>query len=398
MKPKTPPKALFYLMIFSGILQLFGCIGRNKSESIEYPPFTIKRTHVYKSRFDINTARRTDDSRTHYQIYYNEQLIPFPDGRESQSGLAGIWKVHPLPGTPKPALLVGNRSVYLLTADNNGYHLQTIEEEKSDFASWQWIDSEDGHPSEKQEIYASDDTDKDWELSGGTRLLINKKFVLALGDLSITPFDQNALYIDEFSPGRLIGSSPDKEQLVFMSSKYRGFYQYALLVYNYPKREAKLLPFDRNETRLHEPHHPPANWLTTYFEWKEESDRNLNLEKRHWDKLPYWEGDFSSSDAYSLSPVTYEFLGVFADFCKDYLTLDDSTFVKSYYGEKEEYDLKLGDNRIEISFLDNVNTVYLSTSLLDEDEKGSIEIIRKLGNAFNKKLRAGAYQEYFTHY
>lgn len=393
-----PSRAFIFLMILSGILQLFGC-SRSKTERIEYPPFIIERTHNYNSRFDINTASRVDDSRTHYKIYYQDELLKLPGSLEAHRGLAGLWKVHPLPNAPRPTLLAGSREVFLITAEEESYQVITVAEKRSDFASWQWLDSEEGQPGEKQEFYATDDTGKPLELSGGKLLLINRKYVLDLQDLSITAFNENALYVNEFSPGRLVGISPDKEQLVFMTRKYRGGdYEHALLVYNYKKAQTSLLHFDRNETRLYEPHKPRTDWLPTFFEWKEQSEGSLALVQKEWEKLPPWEGNFSSRDAYSLSPVKYEFLPVFAQFCKDYLALDDSSFGKSYYGEKEEYDLKLGDNRIEISFLDQVNTVYLSTSLLDEDEEGSIKIIRELGNAFNDKLRAGEHQDFFTSY
>jgi hypothetical protein len=398
MNSKTFQGLLIAIVSISGVLQFLSCIGGTKSsvETIEHPPFTIKKKNTYNKRYDINTNSRVNNSRSYYSIYYKDQTVSFPQNFNKNSGVAGLWKVYILKDAPQPALLAGSKSVYLIIEEEGNAKMIQISPESSDFGSIQWLDSENGQPGIKQEIYSSDDTSLDCQLSEGQFLLINKRTVLNIADLAVYHFEPVAPLDNGYSSSKVIGFSPDKDKIAYMGSKYERSYYYAIIVYNFKTGEVKTLPFDRNETRLIEAYEVAPDWLAKHFEWKQKDDGSYGLEKIQYDTPPNWEGHFGRGKWYSISPVKIEMLDIMANFTKEYLQLSDAEVkVKNYNGDIE-YVFTVGENIVEINYLDKLNSVYFSDNISDKDEEGCIKIVREVGEAFNNELTQGKYQDLFT--
>lgn len=400
MSPKNALTLIIATLIVAGIYYLYSRneLARSNIETIGYPPFTIKKKNTYSTRYDINTARRVDNSRTYYSLYYQDQMITYPGALEAKTGVPGLWKAYILKDAPRPALLAGSQSVYLITEEQNKLKVTPVSEQHSGFASLQWLDGADDQPDAKQELYASDDTGKDCQLSGGQFLLVNKSFVLDVSDLSIYPFRISADLTNHYSAGKVIAFSPDQENIVYMGHKYDGKDHYALLIYNFKSNQALTIPFDRTETRLHEPYNLHPDWLTTYFAWKQREDNNLVLERKALDSPPPWEGHFTKGQGFAVSPAKKEMLDVLAAFIRDYLQLSDTDIRLENFGADRQYAITLASHRLEISYLDELESVYFSAHFADKDEPGSWKIIKKVGDAFNARLREGEHQSLFTSY
>ena len=367
-------------------------------ETISYPPFKKKKKNIYSSRYDFNTGRTVDDSRSYYSIYYKDKLLTLPEALNLNSGVPGLWKVLILKDALQPALLAGSKSVYLITESEDTCKITPLSEQESDFASFQWLDSQNGQPGAKQELYSTDDTNKDCQFSVSRFLLINRSVVLDVNDLSIHPVNINWDQTQGYSENNVIAFSPDKKSMVFMGSKYDGKDYYALLTHNFISNHTQALPFDRTETRLHEPYMPAQDWLNTYFSWKQNAEGHEVLEKRSLDLLPAWEGHFTMEQSYSVAPVKEEMLDSLAAFIKEHLHLQEADVTIQQYETGKEYTFNAGHHKLEITYLDNIQTVYLSPHILDKDEDGCREAIRGVGEAFNLVLRGGVYQGLFLGY
>lgn len=136
MKAGTLFALITAIVSIFGIFYFFSRKGRARSkvENINYPPFTIKKKNVYSTRYDINTANTVDNSRSYYSLYYQDQLISLPEALNQNTGVPGLWKVLILRDAPRPALLAGSKSVYLLTEAPDTYKITPVSEQHSDFA------------------------------------------------------------------------------------------------------------------------------------------------------------------------------------------------------------------------------------------------------------------------
>ena len=384
-------------MILFGIFYLFSQGGRIKTniETIEHAPFTIKRKNTYSSRYDINTARRVNNSRSYYSIYHQGQLISFPDALDANTGVAGLWKVLTLKDAPQPTLIAASKSAYLITEENNKVKITPLIEQNSGFVSLEWLDSMDGQLDSEIELYSSDDTKKDCQIVGGQFLLVNKKTVLDISDLSVYSFQTSSDLTHDYSANNAIGFSPGKESIVYMGSKYDGEYHYALLIYNFKTNQAYTIPFDRTDTRLHEPHDLHSDWLSTYFVWEQKEKEDFILERRKLDSFPNWEGHFTKEQSFAVSPVRKEMLEVVAKFTKNYLQLSDVDVQLEPHGA---YMINAGQSKLRISYLDKLGSVFFSDHILDENEEECKKVIKKIGSAFNAELRKGAHQSLFSSY
>ena len=391
-------KIIFLIMVL-GIFSFFGCFGkRSTTETYDHAAFTIERKNTYGKRYDINTASRKDDSRSSYRIKYKGQEIPLPDALEKNTGVSGLWKAYVLEDAPEPTILIGSQSVFLIKEDNLQPKVIPINVQHSSFASLQWLDAEEGKPGNKEEIYASNDTGKDFTLKGGRHLFVNASVVLDIQDLSIYPIEISAGKTDEYSVNGVVSFSPGEENIAFMGSKYDGNDHYAIITYNIKTSDASTIPFDRTTTRLHEPHDLQEGWFNTYFEWIKESDGSEVLYKIEMDSLLNWEGSFDRSGNYSIAPVKVEMLDVFIEFLKNELKLAPEELKREVFDNKVSYELLKDGFRIGISYLETLESVYFSVHFTEKNEEGAKAFIRKVGLDFNEVLKSGNHQSLFTSY
>ncbi len=394
---------ILLLMTLSSILSFFGCGGLSGPtlEVIEHADFRIEKRTVKTKRFDYNTGQTRRSSHTKYRIYYKDELVEFPEALNRGTGVSGLWKVYVLEHAPHPALLAGSQSVYLVTAENGEVQIAPVHEQNSSFASLQWLDIEAGQPGLKYDVYRSDDSDLDNVLTKGDFLLVNNSTVVQVSDLSIYPFRRSADLTANFYANQVVGFSPDKEKIVFMGTRDLAprVYEYALLLYDYRTNATSVLPFDRSACRLHEPYEAaPKGWMDTFFRWEETTDEGIQLMGKTLDQLPPWEGRFSDTGSYQLSPVAAEMKDTFAQFVQQFLELDDSAMKVEQYGDRESYEVVVGEYRFGIAYYDDLRSSGFSTSFLNDDAPESFEIVKRVGEAFNAELRAGKYQELFTAY
>ena len=107
-----------------------------------------------------------------YAVKYKNDPVEISEEIETNTGLPGIWRVFYLRESPKPALIVGSQSFYLITLEDETPKVTTLHEQRESFGSVQWLDSEDGQPGLLRMIYSSDERDTDLDLVGGRFLAI----------------------------------------------------------------------------------------------------------------------------------------------------------------------------------------------------------------------------------
>lgn len=372
-----------------------------KSEviTIDYAPFTILKTSTDNKYFNMNYDRMSTITYTDYIVLYKGKAIQFPSALEQNTGLSGVWKAFILKGTPKPTILAGSQSLYLITEENDTAKVTPLNEQNSDFASIQWLDKENGQPSKRQEVYISNDSTASCFLEGGEYLLINKTTVLRVSDLTVDHFDLHKEGID-YSATKLVSFSPDKNELVFVSSKYDGEkFIYALMVFDFKKNKAYAIPFDQTETRMQDENDIDTTWMNTFFEWQFSNEGKTVLKKRELSQQALWQGRFTDNETYfNLVPAKEEMRHILADFVLKKLGLDKSNLQDNIAGDNIDMTIQYGNLKFTVGYWANLKNVHFAKDLYEKESEESLKIVKMIGNDFNDALRNGKYQEFFTTY
>ena len=403
MKMK-PRKIVLIALIAASLLAIhYSCATKNKANAhvttIDVTPFTILKTSTENKSFNMNYGRKSSVGYTDYKVLYNGEAIQFPATLEQNTGLSGVWKAYILKDAPKPTILAGSQSLYLITEENNAAKVTPLDEQNSEFASIQWLDKENGQPSSNQEVYISNDSSATCFLEGGEYLLINKTTVLMISDLAVFHFDRYQAGID-YNAAKVVAFSPDKNEIVFVSSKYNGEkYIYALMVFDFKKNKAYAVPFDQTETRMQDEHDIDATWINTFFEWQKTKEGNYIFKKRELAQLPLWQGRFSDKDTYyNILPAKEEMRHVLADFVLKTLDLDSSAVQANNAGDNIDLYIQYGNLKFNVGYWANLKNVHFSKYLYETESEESLEIVKRIGNDFNEELSKGKYQEFFTTY
>ena len=391
-------------MSLSAILSFFGCNGKpgSSNETIKHPPFSIQKKKVVNRRFKINEGAWSTSVKTKYKIFYKDQVLSFPPALDEGTGVPGIWKTYILKDAPSPTLIVASKNVYLISEENNTFNISQIEKKHSNYASIQWLDSENGNPGSKTEILIGEDT-TNCMLEGGKYLLINDNTVLRVKDLKIFNFKRLINLTLDYYPGDAIAFSPDKTKIVFLGNKShparRTEYIYALIVFDYNSHEVYTIPFDRTATRFHETYNIKPDWFKTYFHWEQNEQEQSILSKKQLNPLPKWEGYHTRNYRYQLSPVKQEMHTTFFNFVKDHLQLEANDFKFSEYGGLKEYTIEHQGFIFNVGYLEELQSVSLSISFMNKgNEKEAGDVVKNTGDAFNETLRKGEHQSLFTSY
>ncbi|MBX2873620.1 MAG: hypothetical protein KTR30_16010 [Saprospiraceae bacterium] len=393
------------LLIMAGfsLLSVFGCL---KSKGVgqrtsEHALFTIKAKTRTSSRFDVNTATRRRDTVTSYQVRFDGQPLPFPEGSTSDH----LWKVYILADAPVPSLLTMGKSAYLWVEKEGQLTKIEIIAPGDDFLTLQQLGTSQESPDPQGTVYRSDDRKVSIELKGSKYLLIGQEQLLRISDLQLFPIPRKKRLVDDFYPHTANGAqgvSPDEQQLVLIGSKSdevnRTQYHYGLMVYHLDAGENYVVQIDQNKTRLPDYQLIAPNWFTAYYEWKQQPDGAFRLVEKELSPLPPWQGWFKDPGdlRYSLNPVSLDVLSAFGEFVERQLSLSSGAIEKETTEHFQYLKFVYEEKRFTISYWAEGEQLGFSVDLLERGNAQTDEIVKFIGEAFNKELSKGEYQSYFT--
>lgn len=394
------------------ILIFFAC--KNKyphfDKEIHYGPFTIRASVSSSRQFNINTGShiQTDVA---YTIYYKEKPVEFPDGLQSNTGLAYLWNVFVLSNAPVPSLVAGSQNLYLIYERNDRLVVEPLLLQSHDFASLQLLDYNSGQPGPFQEVYArltADSIDRLNTLEGGKYLMVGEKVVLEINTFKKWDFHVNHEDIDNYSfpsPHGALAFSPDQKSIVFLGN-FQSWNapdealpetETALVVYHFQEDSGYTVTFDATETRLLHIHEVTLDWFNQFFEWTK-AENGYRLRRKILDTLPPWTGRYdNNSNFYTLYPVNSGMLPVFQQFILDQMGWTPQQLVKDTYHEYTGrcLDFESGGIQLSLQFKEDEQTLNFSKNLTAQDKEEYRTLIKKMADGFDTQLKSGMHQEHF---
>lgn len=381
-------------------------------KDIVYGPFTIRATATKSKQFNINYGM-VNQTNVAYTILYNGKPVAFSDALQRNTGLPYLWRVYALPGAPDPTLIAGSQSLYLIYLKNGAPVVESILEQHHDFASMQFLDSENGQPGPYQEVFArsdTDDLDKLDSLANGRFLLVSGHAVLDVQTRSIRRFNSNNNDVENYSfpsPQGALAFSPDRKSIVF-----RGAFQswntadedlpdseHALVVYNIEQDSGYAVKFDDTELRLISVNDMDFPWFEKFFEW-EKSAQGDRLRLRKLEKAPYWTGRFKveyASPYYTLYPVRASMLPTFLTFLEQQTGWTKANIVEDRFHEYTGRILTFasGELKFDVTMKEDEQILQFSKHIYADANPEYMPLVKKIADAFEAELASGKYQEHF---
>ncbi|MDX1911306.1 MAG: hypothetical protein SFV22_07465 [Saprospiraceae bacterium] len=387
-----------------------GYIPKTAQMDIPYGPFTIRAVAQTGKQFNINSGMvsRTDVA---YSVLYDGKPVEFPNAVQNNTGLPFLWRVYALTDAPDPTLIAGSQSLFLIYLKDQKPVVEPLLNQYHDFASLQFLDSEQGQPGAYTEVYARSDLDK-WQqidsLKGGRLLMIGEHAVLDVKTRQLWYFNPNNEAVDNYSfpsPHGALAFSPDRKSIVFRAefqswnteNENLPASEHALVVYDYVSDKGYTVLFDDTETRMIRIDNADYQWFEQYFEWLEtpEGDR---LQRRKLDKLPNWTGRYNPEDHfYTLYPVTPGILPVFLDFLMRETGMTRAHIVKD---ETHEYtghclDFSKENIHLSVSFHEFDRKLTFSRNIYHEKNQDLEALVKSMAEKFDAELASGKHQEHF---
>lgn len=386
------------------LLSLFGCKkspGASATSSA-LGPFTLETIVTKGKTWNMNYGR-VPYTRISYEVKYKGQSLQFGDSLETNTGLPGIWRVFLLRDAPKPTLLLGSQSLYLVTLEGEKPAIRPLHVQSSDFASVQWLDSEQGQPGIYREIYSSDELDRDSLLAGGRYLAISGAAVLDTKTLELFPFNTNNEWIDGYSTGqrRAIAFSPDSTQVVFCGQKQDAVdYMktlYACLCYDFRTASSYAVPFDAEALYMKMEERIDEAFISDHFTWVKDTGGSYRLEAKN-SPVPHKGSLFYARYAgyqYILDPVQEEMIEKLFAYIREQLHLDMTGVVRTTEQYNDKYLIPYQGTTLRLEYGQYGNDLVL----IEADPKLSYEqnkeLLGSLGKGFNALLGQGKYQDLF---
>ena len=145
-------------------MALLGCGSGSKKVATGhagYGPFEI-RWEVESSRSgawfnnggDFNAKQYT----SYFSVYHNGKLV---EVSTEKGNVQRFWQALFLKDAGRPTVMVGMHSMYLITEENGLPKVIPLHEQNGDFATYQWLDNENGQPGTSQRVYLGDDSKRD---------------------------------------------------------------------------------------------------------------------------------------------------------------------------------------------------------------------------------------------
>jgi hypothetical protein len=400
-------------LIALGVIALIAIVyfstRKRKSEvstaSVQYGPFVIRTESRTGWTYNMNYGR-VKSTTVRYAVLHNGREVQFPSSLQNNTGLPYLWRVYALAGAPTPTLAAGSQSLYLVFEENGAPVVKPLYMQYSDFASMQFLDSSEGQPGVKTEVFAATDTSVMGRLDtiqGGRYLLVGDHLVMDVANLQTWQFHEDNRGIDNYSNSSYKGAlafSPDRRSIVFhgswqhWNSNEKPRFEHALIVHDFEKDTAYTVPYDDTETRMISVDEIDLNWFYTYFEWKNEAGQDKLFLKKL-DKLPNWTGRYTKDNYYNLYPVKPEMFDVVLDFVLGQMGWTRENIVEDKYHEYTGRQLHLSDGTIELGLGINGDAISLARFLYAADDPKITEQVSRIAKAFEEELAAGKYQEYF---
>ena len=396
---------IHYFLMLQFILGLFGCTkGPVKTiTSNNFGPFTIETITTRGRSFNINYGMQ-DQETISYEVKYKGNPLEITDDLETNTGLPGIWRIFYLKDATTPSLILGSQSLVLITIENDTPVIKPLFSQGSDFASIQYLDSDEGQPGLYREVYSSDQADTDVELSGGRYMAITHAVVLDTRTFEVYPFntdhpDVDGYYVHQHSAAAF---SPDSSQVVYcgyrQDQENYNVNHYALVCFDFKAGTAYAVPFEKDSLFLKDDNKIPHHWISDYFEWVPQDSGKLKMQLKVLDKAPNRIG-FTYHERYNgyrylLDPVRDGMLTHLGNFIQKELQLPadsvqhlykdqfDNRYLISYQGKTIE--AKHGE------YANHLIVQYTGDGMSKAENK---EVMYRIANGFNALLKQGMYQE-----
>lgn len=384
---------------------------KNRSIDIPYGPFTVRVSVKTTKNYNINYGM-VDQTNVAYSVLYKGKPVAFPGSLQNNTGLPFMWGVYALPGAPDPTLVAGSQSLYLIYLKNDTPVVEPLLQQGYDFASLQFLDSENGQPGPFMQVFMkSEDTglEKLDTLEGGRYLMVCEHAVLDVQTRQIWQMNKDNHAVENYSypsPHGALAFSPDQKSIVF-KAEFQSWNtqdadlpdsEHALVACNFEKDSGYAVKFDDTDTRMNHVFESFGYpWFATYFEWKKspEGDR---LHLRPLEKLPNWTGRYDPRDNYyTLFPVKASMLPVFLDFVLAQMGWSEANILKDETGEYtgRRLDLGAGAVKLDIGFQEDEQKLTFSKHLYDDKTPEYEALVKKIADAFDAELGAGKHQEHF---
>ncbi len=383
--------------LLSALPVLAAARGR-EAPALEAGPFRIE-TQVHRiaaggfPNTSGNPFKRRDATRIRVLHRGREVTVPLKNGERMER----FWQAWVLDGAPRPAVVVGQTGVFLLTDEDGVLQVTTLREPDTGVATLQWLDAEAGQPGHEESLLIRDARGERQILSGGRRLLVGRDTVLDVASLAVHRFrlydSRDALdgYHASGEPARAL--SPDGRQLVMIGSRYDGDYRYALIAVDHAANRAYAVPFTRSFTRFHSVWSADRAWFQHYFEWRPDPATGWRLQPRKdVEPLP-WLGELIEFGGgmvdYRLRPVDARMLEVLAGFIEQ-----SEGAVRIEPAAQDRIDLRASDDTLHLWHRAEEQQVSLYAGS-GPTAASAYARIRRLGEAFNAELAQGRHQALF---
>jgi len=396
--------SILVLLVFA--ITAFAFRSKTRIETIlNYGPFVVKAETVSGRRFNANYGVVTE-STIRYSVWYKDKLIQYPNALQNNTGYSHLWRVYILEGAPKPTLIAGSQSLFMINEENSQAVVTTLDTQDSDFAGFQFLDGPGGQPGLPVPLYMDSHLKRVDTLKGGDYLLINKILLLHIPDLTKTTLQNQKRTVDDYyfmQAGGVVAVSPDKRNLVFMAGKTIDgpAFIYGMIVYDdYTTRNEYLIPYDRTLTRSIELNFDDREWFKTYFEWVKDRDDHYRLQLRKYDVLPFWLGHYADKGVvYQLTPVNNEMQQLFADFILNELGLTKEAIHPGGQYSSNMMVIHKDDHKLKLWLRpEDKIVVLMPDESFGPKSDAQVKMIHQLGDAFNKRLSAGEFQRNFIHF
>jgi hypothetical protein len=397
------------LILFYVFRKVMGVDTTSIQKEMSYGPFIIRVEAISGKVYNINYGM-TKQTNVSYSIWFEGKPVEFPSALQTNTGLPYLWMVYALPDAPVPTLLAGSQSMYLVYIKDGQPVVEPLLEQRSDFASVQFLDSEGGQPGAFKEVFSKSDTvgmDQLDTLKGGRYLLVSGHTVLDVHTGKQILFNKDNNAIDNYSypqPDGALAFSPDQKKIVF-NAAFQSWNteqadlpesEHALIVYDFEKDKAYSVRYDDTDTRMKSMFEDiNLDWFNTFFEWNAAGD-TLSLKK--WDTLPPWTGRYKETDNYYyLYPVKAGMFPVFKDFVLQQMGWNASNILSDTTTEYSGRTIQVGTatTKLDIVFKEDEQQISFSRGLYENDSPEYKALVERIAKAFDEELRSGKHQEHF---